>query len=256
MSILILNQRVICSKFRKVTMERISKKELEDLILHGLAPDIFIAERAFSMFRTIGEKSKELSERNNYGEFFGSTQTAFKDQFLLAVSRIFDTPSKRNKTRCVKGVLQFLSDNSKRLPEIVERYNLILVMEKAGFDRQATKLVEQVNKDAEVTIAIVNHFNSLLESSQNKKLILRIKELRDKKLAHNELIKNELPEAIDIITFKDLFSLVEIAKDLIGIIGWAYMSTMFVHNGVYHLTADAKRPSSSLARLIEKIISR
>jgi hypothetical protein len=244
------------SQSRKVRMERISKKELENLILHGLAPDIFIAERAYSMFQTIGEKSKELSQRNNYGEFFGSTQAAFKDQFLLAVSRIFDSPSRRNKTRCIKGVLQFLSDNSQRLPEIVERHNLILVMERAGFDRQTSKLIEQGNKDTEVTLAIVSHFNSLLENSQNKKLILRLKELRDKKLAHNELIKSELPEAIEIITFKDLFSLVEIAKELIGIIGWAYMSMVFVHNGVYRLTTDAKRPSNSLARLIEKIISR
>lgn len=237
-------------------MEKVSKKKFEELILHGLAADIFIADRAYSMFKTIGESSNELSKRNNYGEFFGSAQAAFKDQFLLAISRIFDSPSKRNETRCLKGVLQFLEHNSNRLPRIVERYNLILVMERIGFNNQAIDLAKQGNKDNELTLAITNHFNSLLESPHNKKLILRLKELRDKRLAHNELIKNELTESLDVITFKDLFSLVEIAKELIGIIGWAYMSMMFVHAGVYHLTDDAHRPNRSLIRLIGKVTTR
>ncbi len=69
-------------------------------------------------------------------------------------------------------------------------------MQKAGFDSDSTRLVNQTGKDKEVTSAIVNHFYSLLESPYNKKLLLPLKDLRDKKLAHNELVKigDELTE--------------------------------------------------------------
>ena len=94
------------------------------------------------------------------------------------------------------GVLRFLSDNSQRLPTIIEKSNLISAMQKAGFDSDSTRLVNQTGKDKEVTSAIANHFYSLLESPYNKKLLLPLKDLRDKKLAHNELVKigDELTE--------------------------------------------------------------
>lgn len=235
-------------------MKPITKEELENLILHGIASDIFIAERAYSMFKTIGDKSDDISGRNGYQDFFLSAQIAFKDQFLLAASRIFDTPS-RNKTRCVLGVLTYLSNNSNRLPKIVENLNLISAMQMVGFSSDIIGLVSQPDRDKEITVAIVQHFNSLIGSPENRKLLIRLKGLRDKRLAHNELvgIGENLAESIDIVTYRDLLTLIEIAKGLVGVIGWAYMSMVFVHNGRYLLTDDAQRPNKVLKRLMDKI---
>jgi hypothetical protein len=239
-----------------VFMEKITKKELENIVLHGLATDIFIAERSFLLFKTIGEKNEEIIENKNFLDFFKGAQDACKDQFLIATSRLFDSPSERNKTRCVAGVLKFLSKNSEKLPKIIERPNLLSVMKDISFSEETLNLVRHEGKDSEITLRIVNHFDLLLKSSKNQRLLTKLKEIRDKRLVHNEL-KNatatSLTETIDSVTFKDLFSLVETAKNFVGVIGWAYMSMVFMHNGNYVLGDSAHHPANSLKRLVDQL---
>jgi hypothetical protein len=172
---------------------------------------------------------------------------------LLATARLFDTPHRNNKTRCVKGVLKYLSDNSRRLPQIVEWSNLMSAMKDIGFSEQ---LLMHHEEDTQIAEIIVNHFTQLLESPEISRLLAGLKEIRDKRLAHNEFIKpnyNEINDTIDPITFKDLKKLVEIAKNFIGIVGWAYMNTVFVPNRQYRLTSDAERPKYSLEKLISTL---
>src|SRR6266853_1037369 len=97
-------------------MEQITKKEFEETVLNGLASDIFIAERSYGMFKTIGEQFESINQSKQYVELFKVTQAAYKDQFLLATARLFDSASDRNKTRSVQGLLKFMSDNLSRLP--------------------------------------------------------------------------------------------------------------------------------------------
>lgn len=236
-------------------MERITKQQLNDIVLHGIATDIFIAERAYAMFKTIGEQSHILLG-NDYQGFFKSAQEAFKDQFLLAMSRLFDSPSDRNFTRCIRGLIDFLARNSFRLPEIIERENLWHVMKDANFDNETLELVLKNHKDVEVLKRIVGHYETLLNSPENSRKLLKLREIRDRRLAHNELKKSsssELTETINIITFKDLFGLLNIAKQFVGIIGWSFMSMVFIIDGSYHLTDDAERPKYSLLALFDQL---
>lgn len=64
-------------------MDNISKKEFENLIRHGIASHIFIAERAYSMFKTIGDKSNDLSGRNGYQGFLEAHKQHSKTSFYL-----------------------------------------------------------------------------------------------------------------------------------------------------------------------------
>jgi len=238
------------SNFRD--MERVSKQHLENIVLHGLATDIFIAERAFSLFKAIGEHPELIKKKS--GVFFKSAQEAFKDQYLLALARLFDNASDKNPTRCMEGLLRFLSNNNTRLPKIIERPNLVEVLGLAGFQKETISLAQNENSDAELAIKIVRHFEEVISNQQNQKLLLTLKKIRDKRLAHNELrAEKQLVETIDVITFKDLYALLAIAKNFLGIIGWAYMSTVFMHNGEYHLSNDAVRPVHSLKKLLESL---
>lgn len=236
-------------------MKKITNQELEEIVLHGIAVDIFTAERAYCMFTTIGKESNLIGS-NNYQEFFRSAQAAFRDQFLLAMGRLFDKASDRNKTRCIAGIIELIENNSFRLPAIVERTNLCMVMRNSNFGEESLKMVLNEKKDEEIAIEIVNHFKQLLNSKENLRLSEKLKEIRDKRLAHNDLkitTDSELIDKIDIITFKDLYSLVEIAKHFIGVIGWAFMSMVFMHDGEYHLTESAKRPRHLLLQLFDKL---
>jgi hypothetical protein len=238
-------------------MERITKQELEEIVLKGIAADVFIAERAYSMFKIIGENGSSIYN-SKYQQFFKSTQAAFKDQFLLAMSRLFDKPSDRNKTRCMLGVIDLIVKNSFRLPTIIERDNLILVMRRANFEEDTLGLLYQDGRDEEIALRIASHFKEILNSPTILRLIEKLKEIRDKRLAHNDLIEStqsDLTETIEVVTFKELFSLIDIVKDFVGIIGWAFMSMVFMHDGKYHLTSDAMRPSYLLPDLINKLSS-
>jgi hypothetical protein len=237
-------------------MEKITKSEFDSLVLNGIAVDMFIAERAYTLFQTIGNKS-DLIDGIRSKDFFMCAQLAFKDQFLLAMARLFDSPSKRNKTRCILGLIQFISKNITRLPDIIQIPNLINVLDEIGLDKQSIKDFKKNGDNVKINKAIIQHFSNLLENSENKRLLNRLKEIRVKKLAHNEVTStnpHNLVETLDVVTYKDLVSLLEISKNFIGVIGWAYMSTVFMHNGSYHLSQDAQRPKHSLIKIIEDLV--
>lgn len=223
-------------------MGQISKTELEDIVLHGIAADIFIAERAYTMLKTIGELSGRVN-KTDYSSFFGCTQTAFKDQFMMATSRLYDKPSPKYQTRCIEGLLRYLESNSDRLPTIVEKNQLVDSMIEAGMQPTHTNSVFKIG-DKEVTHMIVSFFRRVVDQAHIEKL----RNFRNKSLAHNELV-----EKIDSITYKELLDLIDKAKQLVGIVGWAYMSMAFTVNGRYHLTEDAHGPKYSLALLIDRI---
>lgn len=78
------------SNFRRLTsfltMETIPKDELNQIVRHGIAADIFIAQRASSLFRAISNESNTINETRNCSQFFGAAQAAFKDQIPLSLS--------------------------------------------------------------------------------------------------------------------------------------------------------------------------
>lgn len=118
-------------------------------------------------------------------------------------------------------------------------------MEEIGFDNVQLDRFRENGNNPEMTMAIVKHFSHLLESPEQKRLLDRLKEIRNKKLAHNEITSttpHSLAETLDIVTFRDLAGILEISKHFIRPIGWAYMNTVFLHDGRYHLSDDAQRP--------------
>ena len=237
-------------------MNKITSEKLEKIVRDGIATDIFIAERAYAVFKTIGEKSGEINSLRGSSTFFVSAQAAFKDQFLLSMARLFDNPSDKYETRCIKGVINLLAESPRSLPKIVERPNLWQVMSDVGFSASDLRLVNQTNNDQEVTLTVVKHFRNILSSKEVKPLLKNLKSIRDKRLAHNELETTDpsiLKETMDKVTFKDLLGLVEIAKSFVGVIGWAYMSTVFMHGGRYIMTKDAERPMNSLIHILKKL---
>jgi hypothetical protein len=62
-----------------------------------------------------------------------------------------------------------------------------------------------------------------------------------------------LSKKIDSVTYKELLDLIGNAKNLVGIVGWAYMSMVFTVNGKYHLTEAARGPQHSLTLLLGHI---
>jgi predicted transcriptional regulator len=47
--------------------------------------------------------------------------------------------------------------------------------------------------------------------------------------------------------------LLTIAQELVGLVGWAYLSTVYTHDGEYVLSDDAKRAALAMQRLLETL---
>ncbi len=227
-----------------------TKEELKELIWNGIAADVFLSERWFHLFTSIGEVFPEIQEKSLSPLFFNNAKLAFRDQFLIATARLFDSPKKKYKTSCVQLVLDFLSKNESKLSFGKERWHITKAMETAGFDKQVIELLHDENNDTLTTKNIISHFTLVYKNPETLKLIKTLKTLRDKVLAHRDL--DDLQEK-NGITFKQLFSLVEMPKQLISILGWAYIDSAFSLNGKYFLTDDSQAPARSLKYLIENV---
>src|SRR5690606_28301954 len=92
-----------------------------------------------------------------------------------------------NPTRCMEGLLKFVEKNHARMPSIIERPNLVKALRSAGFAERTVTLAQDEINDAQLATDIVRHFEKVISNPQNKKLLLTLKKIRDKRLAHNEL---------------------------------------------------------------------
>lgn len=233
------------------------KDRLRDMIWKGISVDIFYAERSYALFREIGDQSNRILKHKGYGTFFGVAQEALKDQFLLAISRLCDRPSKRNPTRCIEGILEFMSTNIHSLPEVLEQNQLRIQMKNAGFTEIQLNKLSKLNT-IETTNLIIKHYQKIVEVE--RPVIMKLMELRDKKLVHNENVEiSHVNDKVDSgtktkgPTFNELIKLIDHAKFLVGTIGWAYLNSAFAINGEYRLTDDALRPRFSLKKLIDDL---
>jgi hypothetical protein len=223
----------------------ISRQDLEAIIQDGLVSDIFRAERAIALLQLSGARADQINNgKGNFGELFGAVQTALTTEATLAVARLYDKPSKRYPTRCLIGVLDFIASHNQELPEIREPYQLELALSAMNAPDGLLEVVDAGS--AEFGLAFGEFGQELLSVAERGENIARLKALRDKSLAHNEHVSS-----IDAPTWNALIDLRDLAKQVVGILGWAYFNTAYTINGEYIMSEDAQRASRALVRLLD-----
>lgn len=221
--------------------------ELKDIVVEGLVSDIFKMERAYHILSVIGSNADQLNDRalGNFGELFGAFQGSLEVDAVLAVARVYDSPSKQYPTRCLRRALSLMEDRVAELPEIAERYNTKLSLAFLGENSSVVGSVD-LGRDAFVA-RFVPAFREILDSEAVSKAVDSLKYVRDKRIAHNEAAEPHGP------TWEALKSLINHAQNFVGVVGWAFFNTVYVHDGAYFLSDDAQRPSRALRRLVERI---
>ncbi len=221
--------------------------QLVDVVKNGLVPDIFKMERAYDLLMVIGEQSPVLNSKatGNFGHLFGAIQAALESEAVLAVARVYDKPSKRYPTRCIRRALDLLEQHAKKMPEIVEVHNTKLACQFMG-EENAVLASLGLGKERFIS-SLVQYHRVLLDSVEIAEQVELLKNIRDKRLAHNEAAEPAGP------TWAALKSLIIHAQNFVGVIGWAFLSTAYVHEGKYFLSNDAKRPSLAMARLTKRL---
>ena len=219
-------------------------EELKDIIKNGLVSDIFKMERAYHLHKAIGDNADifDDSANGNFGELFGTVQGAMESEAVLAVARVYEKPGKRHPTRCIRRALDLMEQNSEELPDIVEAYNTQLHLEGFG---ACTEVVRSVSLGkAQFITLYVPYIRDILNSDEILSKVGRLKDLRDKRIAHND------PAAIVGPTWDALNELILQAQQFVGVVGWAFFGTVYIIDDSYLLSSDAQRPSRALNRLV------
>ena len=223
----------------------IARGDLDAAVLDGLVADIFRLERATSIFEAIGRRASDINDGvGHFGNLFGALQAALTTEAAMSVARIFDRPSKRYPTRSIRGVLDYLLEHIADLPTIREPYQLKLALQSMLAPQQLQLCADQT--PCRFAGEFAAYIESLLDEPTRRESLARLRDLRDKELAHSEHV-----EKIDGPTWAAIADLTEIAKQVVGVLGWAYLSTAYMANGRYVLTKDAQRPSKSVDQLVE-----
>ena len=219
-------------------------EELDDLVRNGLVSDIFRMERAYRLLFGIGEQSATLNG-GNFGELFGAVQNALELEAVLATARLYDKPNRRYPTRCLRQVLDFLEQRATELPQVVEAYNTKHALELITTDADVLASVDAGTTD--FVAKLVPLYRGILDSQDVTEKVEKLKAIRDKRMAHNEAATPAGP------TWASLETLILHAQHLVGVIGWAFFSRVYVHNGRYFLSDDAERPSRAIVRLARRL---
>lgn len=236
-------QRCLYQRYMTITRDQI-----EDLVKHGLVADIFRMETAYFLLKTIGANAAGINTPNagNFGHLFGTLQRSLITEAILAAARLYDPPNQRYPTRCIRGLLDFLENNRNDLPPIKELYNLKQELRRIGTSETVISLAS--SDEIAFAGALSQKFKNILDNPQTTETIQKLKNVRDKAIAHNEQVAQ-----ITGPTWEGLELLMKHAKDLTGVLGWAYLNTAYAINGEYILTSDAGQPSRALKRLFQKI---
>lgn len=205
-------------------------------------------EQAYELFMAIARRGDEINSRmdHNYGCLFYVIQRSLMTEMLLAVMRVYDRPSNKYPTRCLAGLLNYLELGRKDLPSIREPFQLRYHLERMN---APTALIETIATNAaEFAPCLAEYFRLLLEDPAIIVALEKAKYYRDKFVAHNEDV-----EKVGYPSMSSLKKLIDIAKNIVGALGWAYFSTAYVIDGRYILSEDAQSSSNALMRLLNTI---
>jgi hypothetical protein len=179
--------------------------------------------------------------------FFANIQNMTLTESVLALSRVFDKPNNRFPNRCILGLINKLSTSAEDAPKIIETYQTIEQLKIHGMPELIIRQVENGNH-----ILFAKYFSYHMDTIyQHDKFRARLKELktiRDKVLAHNE----QTTEVCQV-TWTNLDELIGFAHQMIGIVGWAYFSTVYMFNGKYELTEYSKSFASDIACILKDL---
>jgi hypothetical protein len=141
--------------------------------------------------------------------------------------------------------LDLIELSADELPELVEAYNTQEQLKRLG---AATDIVKAVSLGKVEFIRLhVPLIRYILNSDRIISKAERLKDLRDKRIAHNDSAGIVGP------TWEALNELIQQAQKFVDVACWAFFSTVYITGDSYMLSSDASIPSRALSRLAEHL---
>lgn len=201
------------------------KEDIDDAISQGIASNLYRAEQALFIYRSIGKNSLAINAHGlGYDNFFGSVQRMCIKEVGTSLAAIFEQ-NKRYSLRSIPWVLNCIENN----PATSEA----LEIENDNLKALAYKWRQRLTQALDVS---------------HKEALRKLRMFRDKRLAHDELISDE---DIDLPTWTEIDDLLKLAKELHAEMGFELVRIIYqVDDGSFTLSDDASRASRALERLL------
>jgi hypothetical protein len=220
-------------------------EEIKDILEKGLRNDVFRAERAIAIHKEIAKFADIINETDKHKKILLKyLQNLTVSEAVLSTSKLYD-PIGKYPTRSIHALLEILNRKCESFPAIREKHNTKQELKYLNTPEIIIEKVDSSNS-SEFPKYFYYYYHSIVNDFETEELLSELKIFRDKSVAHNERIDKEI-----IINWNTVDGLLKIAKEIIGIIGWAYFNTVYMHNSRYILSADAKSITSAIRNIID-----
>lgn len=216
-------------------------ESISHLITTGLLNDLIVAERSYLLNKAINKMHSGI-ESNIKTDISKILFDLSYTEMVLSLASLYDNTSKKYQTRCIKRLYQLVEEENYEV--FVNKSNVALQLGYFGFDTTYISLLERSTdrefNERAITFFELNEMNEPVCSS-----IIKIKEIRDKLLAHNEDISLDT-----LVPYEKIETLVTHAKKVISFFALAYSDIHLQINGDFYLSDRAM----NWKRLYEKFI--
>uniref|UniRef100_A0AB33KW74 HEPN AbiU2-like domain-containing protein n=2 Tax=unclassified Tenacibaculum TaxID=2635139 RepID=A0AB33KW74_9FLAO len=205
-------------------LDAISMNKIKNIIIKGLLKEVQIAERSLKLNEKISKSYSNIESQNKKDIAYIIYNLTYTEM-VLALSRLYDEPSKKYPTRCLKSLYKITKEQnlSEELSKFRSESELNLY--KFGFYPELIKLLK-----SDSNRKFIKHSTNFFEAEEiNPPLvgnIQKLKTIRDKLLAHNEDIEIDTS-----VPYKMAYELIDHAKKVLSFFSLTYTGiTLFIGN--------------------------
>jgi hypothetical protein len=219
------------------------RTELDDMLTRGPVADISRADEARSIVQAIGDNADAVNA-STFSPALVAMQAYAIEQFVLAITRLFEKPSRRFQLRSLPAIVTYAIAREQELP-LLEPVIFWSDLKHLGFTIAGSDLVATARQRIGMSA-----LQTMIPSSDRDPSLDALKALRDKRLAHPEHVS---AEDIPLTTWEPIEKALATAKLIVGVLG-AFTGTAYVDNaGEYLLSSDAARAGFATRRLLREI---
>ncbi len=183
-----------------------NNKNIRDLLINGLCNDLMMLDRNIALFQAIKNKwsNRNLLSSSDLGWFIFLKDSAVQ-QSVLYLGKLYDnTHNKKYTTRCIKELLKTV-DCTFSIDVLSKNHQESFVNKhKLAFDTINSKSLSTFIEDLRVFLD---------KDSSDEFILKRVKNTRNKIVAHNEAVEDEVS-----ILFEDALKLQKVAEALLDYI--------------------------------------
>lgn len=207
-------------------------EKIIEIITKGLLKDLHIAERSLYLNRKISELRDKIP-KGTKSDISTMLYDLTYTELVLSLSRLYDSLNERYPTRCIRQLYETLR-NSSFEPETKEEkaYALRELKRLVAFPELNFLLLERHGREFNETL--VNYLETLEFNDPIAPAIEKLKEVRDKFLAHNEDV-----EIDTLIPYTSLELLISHAKDVTAFFSLYCSGVHLTANGEFYLSHSA-----------------